>query len=153
MKQEILRDDAPTLERKVLEASMAVQLEREYSKDRILELYLNAIYFGNGAYGIEAAAHQYFGKTTQELTLAEGALLAGLIQRPSATDPYGHLEEATARLLEPMAAEARDSVKRNSNTNAVAHFGLTLAARFIPPKAWRKATAKWADWTPPKLPK
>ncbi|MFG1624420.1 FAD-dependent monooxygenase [Kribbella sp. NPDC049227] len=54
--------------------------------------------------------------------------------------------------VQPMAAEARESVKRNSNTSAVAHFGLTLAARFIPPKAWREATAKWADWTPPKLP-
>src|SRR5688572_19131611 len=66
VKQELLKDDAQTVERKVQEASMAVQLERQYSKDRILELYLNAIYFGNGAYGVEAAAHQYFGKTTDE---------------------------------------------------------------------------------------
>ena len=62
VKQEILKDDSPTFERKLQEASTAIQLERRYSKDRILELYLNAIYFGNGAYGIEAAAHQYFGK-------------------------------------------------------------------------------------------
>ncbi len=97
VKQEILRDDSPTVGRKVLEASMAVQLEREYSKDRILELYLNAIYFGNGAYGIEAAAHQYFGKAAADLLPAEGALLAGLIQRPGTTDPFDEPEVALAR--------------------------------------------------------
>jgi penicillin-binding protein 1A len=88
VKNVLLHDDSQTLSRKIEEASMALQLERRFSKDRILELYLNAIYFGNGAYGIEAAAHQYFGKSATDLTLAEGALIAGLIQRPSATDPY-----------------------------------------------------------------
>lgn len=97
VKQVLLGDDAQTIERKLSEASMAVQLERTYSKDRILELYLNAIYFGNGAYGVDAAAHQYFGKPLAELTLAESALLAGLVQRPSATDPYDHPHLAVAR--------------------------------------------------------
>ncbi|MET0904193.1 MAG: PBP1A family penicillin-binding protein [Acidimicrobiales bacterium] len=107
VKQEILEDDSPTFERKLQEASTAVQLERRYSKDRILELYLNAIYFGNGAYGIEAAAHQYFGKPTSELTLAEGALIAGLIQRPGSTDPYRAPDVALERrelVLERMLA-------------------------------------------------
>lgn len=97
VKQELLEDDSQTVERKVQEASMAVQLERHYSKDRILELYLNAIYFGNGAYGIEAAAHQYFGKAAADLSLAEGALIAGLIQRPGATDPFDEPELALER--------------------------------------------------------
>ena len=97
VKQEILQDDSPTLERKLQEASTAIQLERRYSKDRILELYLNAIYFGNGAYGIEAAAHQYFGKPTVDLTLEEAALIAGLIQRPGATDPFRAPEAALER--------------------------------------------------------
>ena len=97
VKQEILKDDAQTVERKVQEAALAVQLESRYSKDRILELYLNAIYFGNGAYGIEAAAHQYFGKAAPDLSLAEGALLAGLIQRPGATNPFADPEAALAR--------------------------------------------------------
>lgn len=97
VKQVVLKDDSQTLERKVQEASMAVQLERRYSKDRILELYLNAIYFGNGAYGIEAAAHQYFGKAAADLTLAEGALIAGLIQRPATTDPFDEPELALER--------------------------------------------------------
>jgi penicillin-binding protein 1A len=97
VKQEILQDDSPTFERKLQEASTAIQLERRYSKDRILELYLNAIYFGNGAYGIEAAAHQYFGKPTADLTLEEGALIAGLIQRPGTTDPFRAPEAALER--------------------------------------------------------
>ena len=107
VKQEILKDDSPTFERKLQEASTAIQLERRYSKDRILELYLNAIYFGNGAYGIEAAAHQYFGKPTSELTLEEGALIAGLIQRPGSTDPYRAPDVALERrrlVLERMLA-------------------------------------------------
>ncbi|MDQ2648613.1 MAG: PBP1A family penicillin-binding protein, partial [Actinomycetota bacterium] len=97
VKKVLLGNDAQTIERKLSEASMAVQLERTYSKERILELYLNAIYFGNGAYGVDAAARQYFGKQLGDLSLAESALLAGLIQRPSATDPYDHPHLAVAR--------------------------------------------------------
>jgi penicillin-binding protein 1A len=97
VKKVLLANDEQTIERKLSEASMAIQLERTYSKERILELYLNAIYFGNGAYGVDAATHQYFGKDLSELTLAESALLAGLIQRPSATDPYDRPDLALAR--------------------------------------------------------
>jgi penicillin-binding protein 1A len=107
VKLQLLRDDSRTVQRKLQEATMALQLEREYSKDKILELYLNAVYFGNGAYGVAAAAQQYFGKQVRDLDLPESALLAGLIQRPNATDPYDHPEEATARrnlVLERMVA-------------------------------------------------
>jgi len=109
VKKVLLRDDTQSISRKIEEASLAVQLERRYSKDRILELYLNAIYFGNGAYGIEAAGRQYFGKSVEALTLAEGALLAGMIQRPGATDPYDEPELAVERrnvVLERMRANA-----------------------------------------------
>ncbi|HLT17497.1 MAG TPA: PBP1A family penicillin-binding protein [Acidimicrobiales bacterium] len=107
VKKVLLRDESQTLARKIEEASMALQLEERYSKEKILELYLNAIYFGNGAYGLEAAARQYFAKPVSDLTLAEGALLAGLIQRPGTTDPYRAPEEALARrnvVLEAMRA-------------------------------------------------
>lgn len=107
VKKVLLQDESQTLSRKIEEASMALQLEERYSKARILELYLNAIYFGNGAYGVEAAARQYFGKPVGELTLAESALLAGLIQRPGATDPYRAPDAAVARrdlVLEAMRA-------------------------------------------------
>jgi penicillin-binding protein 1A len=86
-----------SLDRKVEEALLAMQLERAYSKDRILELYLNTIYFGNGAYGIEAAAAEYFGVRADGLSVAQAATLAGIIRAPSAYDPYDEPEAAVRR--------------------------------------------------------
>src|SRR5438105_5047407 len=68
---------------------LEIQFERNLSNDQILEMYLNAIPYGGTAYGIEAAANLYFGKHTNELSLLEAALLAGLPQRPSVYSPYG----------------------------------------------------------------
>ena len=86
-----------TLSRKVQEIVLAIQLERQLSKDEILEAYLNAVYFGNGAYGIETAAQAYFSKPASQLTLAEGALLAGVIKSPSNYAPHLDPENALAR--------------------------------------------------------
>lgn len=86
-----------SFERKAEEALLAVQLERSSSKDRILELYVNTIYFGNGAYGIQAAADAYFGVDATELTVAQAATLAALIRAPSAFDPFDEPEAATGR--------------------------------------------------------
>lgn len=87
-----------TLARKIKEAILAVELERQYSKEEILELYLNQVPYGSNAYGIEAAARTFFGKTTRELTLAETALLAALPQAPSYYSPHGpNLSELQAR--------------------------------------------------------
>jgi penicillin-binding protein 1A len=71
-----------SLERKAQEAILALWLERKYSKDQILEMYLNRVYFGAGAYGIEAAAQRYFDKPAKALTIAEAAMLAGLVKAP-----------------------------------------------------------------------
>jgi membrane peptidoglycan carboxypeptidase len=86
-----------SLSRKLQEARYALQLERELSKDEILQRYLNIAYYGNGAYGIGTAATYYFGKPIGELTLAESALLAGIVQRPSAHDPVRNPEASVAR--------------------------------------------------------
>ena len=86
-----------SLRRKVTEASLAYQLEKRYSKERILELYLNTIYFGNGAYGVQAAAHEYFTVPVEQVTLGQAAMLAGLIRSPSRTDPYDEPDQAAAR--------------------------------------------------------
>lgn len=84
--------------RKIKELILAIQVERVYSKDQILEMYLNEIPYGGTAYGIEAAANLYFGKGAKDLDLAEASLLAGLPQRPSVYSPYGtHPELAKAR--------------------------------------------------------
>src|SRR5256885_234905 len=86
-----------SLERKMKEAALALELERRYSKDRILEMYMNQIYFGNGAYGVEAAARTYFGKSVTELSLKDAALLAGLPRAPSTYSPFEHPEAAKRR--------------------------------------------------------
>ncbi len=97
-----------TLSRKIKEAVLATEITRRYPKDTILEIYLNTIYYGNLAYGIEAAAETYLGKTAAELSLAEAALLAGLPQSPAIYDPFTNPEAAKARqaiVLDLMVAE------------------------------------------------
>ena len=86
-----------SLQRKLREAILAVQLQNAYSKDEVLALYLNQSYFGNLAYGIEAAAQAYFGKGAGDLSLAECSLLAGLVQLPAVYDPLTNLEAAKER--------------------------------------------------------
>jgi penicillin-binding protein 1A len=83
--------------RKIQEAILAFWLERNYSKDQLLELYINRVYFGAGAYGVEAAAQRYFSKPAREVTLAEAAVLAGLVQAPSRLAPNRNPEAARAR--------------------------------------------------------
>ncbi|WP_309644586.1 PBP1A family penicillin-binding protein [Phenylobacterium sp.] len=92
-----------TLRRKVQEAILAAQLERMLTKDEVLELYLNRIYFGDRAYGISAAATTYFGKPASELTLSEAALLAALPRAPSRLAPSGDPAAAWARAREVLA--------------------------------------------------
>lgn len=85
------------LSRKVREAVLAIIIERKYTKPKILELYLNQVYFGSSSYGVEAAAKTYFGKSVDKLDLAECALIAGLPQAPSAYSPHTDLEKAVDR--------------------------------------------------------
>lgn len=86
-----------TLKRKIMEATLAYRLEKELSKDQILALYLNTIYLGHGAYGVQTAAQTYFGKNVQDLDLAESAMIAGVIKSPGRYSPF----------LDPDAARGR----------------------------------------------
>lgn len=86
-----------TVERKIQEMYLALKLERKYSKEEILELYLNKVYFGEGTYGIATASEVFFSKSVEELTISEAALLAGLPQRPSAYNPIEYPELAEKR--------------------------------------------------------
>src|SRR5580693_2492185 len=95
-----------TLLRKLQEAELALWLERKYSKNEILELYLNRVYFGSGAYGVEAAAQRYFGKSAKNVTLAEAAMLAGLVKSPSRLAPNRNPEGAEKRAQTVLAAMA-----------------------------------------------
>ena len=83
-----------SIARKVQEALLAIEIERYYTKDEILERYLNIIYFGSGAYGIQAAAHTYFGTDVGRLTIGQAAMLAGLPAAPSDYSPFASLERA-----------------------------------------------------------
>jgi penicillin-binding protein 1A len=97
-----------TIRRKVQEALLALEIERQYTKEEILRYYCNQIYMGHGRYGLEAAARNYFGKPARDLTLVESATIAGLIQRPEALSPFKNPERSLDRrnhVLSRMVAE------------------------------------------------
>ncbi len=115
-----------TISRKISEALLAMRIERYYTKDEILERYLNLIYFGAGAYGVQAASHAYFGTDVSRLTLPEAAMLAGLVAAPSAYSPYADLQaarERQAHVLSRMVAEGYVSQSEaDAAANAPLHF-------------------------------
>ncbi|MBM3606941.1 MAG: PBP1A family penicillin-binding protein [Alphaproteobacteria bacterium] len=113
-----------TMSRKIQEAILAVWLERKYSKDQILELYLNRVYFGSGAYGVEAASQRYFGKSARQATLPEAAILAGLMKAPSRLAPNRNPEGASARAAQVITAMAREG----HITEAMAKLALSRPA-------------------------
>ncbi len=86
-----------TISRKIKEALYAIQIERNYSKQQILEMYLNQVYYGSGAYGVESASETYFNKSAKDLSIAECACLAGLPKSPTAYSPYTDKEAAKSR--------------------------------------------------------
>ncbi|WP_131194547.1 transglycosylase domain-containing protein [Lichenihabitans psoromatis] len=93
-----------TVSRKIQEAILAIWLEHKYTKDQILELYLNRVYFGSGAYGVEAAAQKYFGKSAHDVSLAEAAVLAGLMKAPTKLAPNRNPAGATDRAAQVLSA-------------------------------------------------
>src|SRR3954451_3965948 len=99
--QQLARNSLPlgglTISRKILEAMVALRIEREFSKQQILELYMNRIYFGSGCYGIETASLAYFGKNASKLNLSEAATLAGLIRSPNRFSPLKNPEGAATQ--------------------------------------------------------
>jgi len=130
-----------TLTRKVQEAALALWLERKFSKAQILELYLNRVYFGAGAYGVEAAANRYFNKPAKNLTVAEAAMLAGLVRSPSRLAPSRNPVGAEKRAQVVLAAMI-DMKFISDNTAKVALMQPAHAER--PPGAGSIGYA--ADW-------
>jgi len=116
-----------TLSRKIQEAILALWLERKYSKDQILELYLNRVYFGSGAYGVEAAAQKYFGKSAKLVSLSEAAVLAGLMRSPTKLAPNHNLEAANARAAQVITAMA----EQGHITEAMAKLALARPAAVV----------------------
>lgn len=139
-----------TVSRKIQEAILALWLEHKFSKDQILELYLNRVYFGSGAYGVEAASEHYFGHSAREASLAESAVLAGLMKAPSKLAPdrnpeganeraaqvltamaqEGHISESQAKQALGQPAQARRDA-RSGSVNYVADYVMDLLANTI----------------------
>jgi len=111
-----------TVTRKLQEVVLALWLEHKFSKAQILELYLNRVYFGSGAYGVEAAAQRYFGKSARHLTVAEAAMLAGLVQSPSRLAPSHNPDGAERRAALVIAAMAEQTMISSDTAKlALAH--------------------------------
>jgi penicillin-binding protein 1A len=110
-----------TINRKLQEVLLALWLERKFSKAQILEMYLNRVYFGAGAYGIEQASQRYFGKSARQITLGEAALLAGLVKSPSRLAPTRNFDGAEKRAKVVLAAMAELSfISRSAERTALA---------------------------------
>jgi penicillin-binding protein 1A len=127
-----------TFARKLQEIILAQEMERRLTKERILELYLNQVYYGNGAYGVKAAARVYFNKPLEKLTLAECALLASLPQRPSAYDPFSNPDEAIFQRNLTLNLMAREGYITPDQRDAAKAEPLRLArsrpqSRFLAP--------------------
>lgn len=134
-----------TLRRKLRESVLAIRLQNAYSKDDVLALYMNQNYFGNMAYGIEAAARAYFGKTAPELSLAECALLAGLMQNPTAHDPFTRMESAKARQEVVLNLMVRNGYIDEADASAALTDRLQFAATRFPIEAPHFVMAVWTQ--------
>jgi penicillin-binding protein 1A len=130
-----------TVSRKLQEVALAFWLEHKFTKAEILELYLNRVYFGSGAYGVEAAAQRYFGKSARQLTLAEAAMLAGLVQSPSRLAPSHNPDGAERRARLVLA----DMAEQKLIGNDAARLALANPARAKKP-AGAGSDNYVADW-------
>jgi penicillin-binding protein 1A len=130
-----------TIGRKIQELALAFWLERKFSKKEILELYLNRVYFGSGAYGVEAAAQRYFGKPARALTLPESAMLAGLVKSPSRLAPIHNPDGAERRAQTVLVAMADNKLI----TDDMAKAAIAHPAHAVP-QAGAGSVNYVADW-------
>jgi membrane peptidoglycan carboxypeptidase len=134
--------------RKLEDLDLSLQISTRYSKDQVLAAYLNSVYFGSGAYGVEAAANRYFGVRASQLDLNQGSLLAGLVQAPTAYDPLLHPQAARSRQIDVLRSLVRDGYATAKQATAVLARPLLLrggrvlpaltgvAITPLPPFAW-----------------
>lgn len=128
VKRSFLSDEQTYL-RKLKELVLAVQVETIYTKDQVLEMYLNHVYYGNQAYGIEAAALSYFGKHARDLNVAESAVLAGLVQLPSRYDPVTNPRAALARQAVVLDAMVRNGMISDAEAEEAKRQATTFSYR------------------------
>ncbi len=136
-----------TLKRKIQEAVLAIWLESRFTKDEILQLYLNRVYFGAGAWGIEKAARKYFGKSARELTLGEAAILAGMLKAPARYNPLKYPGRARKRARQVIAAMLEEGyITREEAARALSRVRPVKASSYVP------ATQYIVDWILEQLP-
>jgi penicillin-binding protein 1A len=114
---------------RIEQVGLALKLDRTYTKAQILRMYLDTAYFGHGYYGVDAAAQGYFGRSAAHLTWPQAALLAGLVQAPTAYDPVTHPALATSRRAHVLDRLAATGALPEARASAFARAGLGLAAR------------------------
>jgi penicillin-binding protein 1A len=126
-----------TLTRKVQEAVLAIWLESKFTKDEILQLYLNRVYFGAGAYGIEQASHTFFNKSASELSIMEAARLAASLKAPTNLDPSKHPDESTARAKLVLAAmQDQGFISAEDASNAIDQPLNIASADYLPARQY-----------------
>ena len=143
----ILRTNDRSFGRKVREGIVALALEWRFSKDQILELYLNRVYFGGGAYGIDSASRLFFGHSARQLAIPEAAIIAGMVKAPSNYSPTADMEAARGR-----AGVVIDLMVRNGTiSRAQAAASDPAEVRFAPPTRQVNFTRYFTDWVLPQL--
>jgi penicillin-binding protein 1A len=142
----IFLTNSRTFGRKVKEAILALAIERKFSKDQILELYLNRVYFGGGAYGIDAASRRFFGHSAHDLSLGEAAIIAGLVKAPSNYSPTADAEAARDR-----SGVVLRSMVENGLVSASAAAAVDPAEIQIQPTTKQNSVRYFTDWALPQL--
>jgi penicillin-binding protein 1A len=142
----IFLTNSRTFGRKVKEGVLALALERKFSKDQILELYLNRVYFGGGAYGIDAASRTFFGHGAERLSLGEAAIIAGLVKAPSNYSPTADVEAARGR-----AGVVLNSMVENGFLSSAAAARVDPAAIRVQAAPRQNSVRYFTDWALPQL--
>jgi len=135
-----------TLDRKLREAVLALALEWKFSKDQILELYLNKVYFGGGAYGIDSASRKFFSHSARELSTAEAAIIAGLVKAPSRYSPTADVSAAVGR-----ANVVLDQMRKNGVLSADELASVDVSAVKLKPEEGQNSVRYFTDWVLPQL--
>jgi penicillin-binding protein 1A len=135
-----------TFGRKIREGILALALERRFTKDQILELYLNRVYFGGGAYGIDAASRRFFGHSAKDLGLSEAAIIAGLVKAPSNYSPTADAEAAKGR-----AAVVIELMRDNGDITAAQAAAARPAEVKLVPAPRQNSVRYFSDWVLPQL--
>ena len=142
----VFLNNTRTFDRKIREAVLALALEAKFSKDQILELYLNKVYFGGGAYGVDAASRKFFNHSADELSLAEAAIIAGLVKAPSRYSPTADAKAAVSRARVVLAV-----MQANGTISASEAAEADLSAVRLTPEKGQNSVRYFTDWALPQL--